>query len=244
MTTLTLAVKHPGELTLRRLLAEEALSPSITEHVGGCGECSARLAKLKEEQRAFEAEIPFERFLTGVERSARHQKQAPGKSPVVTVLIALAACLVAFFAGKQVIEEGAGHSNRIKGGASVDFVIDGPSGQRTASSLEPLATGERVRIGVSGHPHVLALSIDESGEVSVVYSETLKGAAQTWLPESIEFTGKGRERVVVLLTEAPLEIEAFSRQLQDRFKNAKGDLTQLGDLEVDGVQVHRTFVKP
>jgi hypothetical protein len=97
---------------------------------------------------------------------------------------------------------------------------------------------------VSGHRHVLALSIDDSGEVSLVYAQTLQGVAQTWLPESIEFTGVGREHVVVLLTDAPLPTEGVTRQLQERFRIARGDLTRLGDLEIDGVQVHRTFVKP
>ncbi len=238
----TLAMKHPGELTLRRFLAQEPVEAAVSEHLGSCGQCSTRLSKLKEEQRAFEAEVPLERFAAGVEKSARQLRHSPRKRSMVNVLIALAACFVAIFAGKQVIDEGG--RNRVKGGASVDFVIAGPGGQRPAAELEQLASGERVRIGVSGYPHVLALSIDDAGEVSLVYSETLEGDAQTWLPESIEFTGKGREYVVVLLTDSPLATEAVSMQLQARFKDANGDLTKLGTLEVDGVQVHRTFVKP
>ena len=159
------------------------------------------------------------------------------------VVIALAACFVAFFAGKQVLEESAG-GNRIKGGGAVDFVIAGPSGQRPAAELEQLASGERVRIGVSGHRHVLALSIDDQGEVSTVYAETLPGDAQTWLPDSIEFTGKGREHVVVLLTDETVEAEVLAGQLREHFKSANGDVTKLGALEVPGVQVHRTFLKP
>lgn len=242
MTTLT--VKHPGELALRRFLAHETLDASSSEHIGSCPECSARISKFKDEQRAFEAEVPFERFAAGVERAARQQKAAPRKSSAVNVLIALAACFVAVFAGKQVLDEGTG-TNRVKGGATVDFVVAGAAGQRPAGELEQLASGERIRIGVSGHRHVLALSIDDGGEVSLVYSETLaNGEAETWLPDSIEFTGKGREYVVVLLTDSPLITEVVSEQLRERFKAANGDLTKLTDLEVTGVQVHRTFLKP
>ena len=241
----TLMAKHPGELALRRLLAEESLEPSVVEHVGACGQCSTRISKFKEEQRAFEAELPFERFAAGVERAARQQKAAPRKSSAVNVMIALAACFVAVFAGKQLLEEGGPTTNHIKGGATVDFVVAGASGQRPAGELEQLASGERIRIGVSGHRHVLALSIDDAGEVSEVYSETLaNGEGETWLPDSIEFTGKGREYVVVLLTDSPLITEAVSEQLRDRFKAANGDLTKLTDLQIDGVQVHRTFLKP
>ncbi|MDP2271102.1 MAG: hypothetical protein Q8K32_10255 [Archangium sp.] len=238
---MTLAIKHVGELKLRRFLAHEPLDAATTEHLGSCAECATRLSKFREEQRAFEAEVPFDRFAPGVERAARQQK-APKARSLVGVFVAIAACLVAFFAGKQVFQDDGGH--RIKGGAKVDFVVAGPGGQRPAAELEQLATGERVRIGVSGHRHVLALSIDDAGEVSMVYSETLQGEAQTWLPESIEFTGAGREHVVVLLSDAPLETEALSVKLQGAWKAAGGDLNKLGVLEVNGVQVHRTFLKP
>ncbi len=238
---MTLSTQHPGALKLRRALAHEQLDAATTEHLGSCAECATRLSKLKEEQRAFEAAVPFDRFATGVERAARQQKNPKARS-MAGVFIAIAACLLAFFAGKQVVEDDDG--NRLKGGATVAFVIEGPGGQRPAVELEQLARGERVRIGVSGHRHVLALSIDDAGEVSTVYSETLAGEAQTWLPESIEFTGVGREHVVVLLSDAPLQTEDLSLQLQAAWKSASGDPTKLGPLDVNGVQVHRTFLKP
>lgn len=240
----TLAMKHPGELTLRRFLAEEPLDATTTGHLQQCPDCAARLGKLKDEQRQFEAEVPFERFAAGVEKAARvQQRGAPRAGAMVRVVIALAACFVAFFAGKQVLEEGAG-SNRLKGGGAVDFVIAGPAGQRPAGDPEQLSSGERVRIGVSGHRHVLALSIDDAGEVSTVYAQTLPGAGQTWLPDSLEFTGKGREHLVVVLSDEPVAAELVAAQLHDHFKAAGGDVSQLGALEVPGVQVHRTFLKP
>ena len=240
----TLAMKHPGELTLRRFLAEEALDAATTAHLRECADCAARLGKLKDEQRQFEAEIPFERFATGVEKAARVQQRKAPRGMLMGVVIALAACFVAFFAGRQVIEESAG-GNRIKGGGTaVDFVIAGPNGQRPAAELEQLAGRERVRIGVSGHRHVLALSIDDQGEVSTVYAETLPGEAQTWLPDSIEFTGKGREHLVVLLSDEAVEAEVLATRLREHFKAANGDVTKLGALEVPGVQVHRTFLTP
>lgn len=238
---MTLAIKHPGELTLRRFLAEERLEAATTQHLRECAECGARLGKLKEEQRAFEAEVPFDRFAAGVEKAVRQQKAPARQRPWLGAVFLVAACLVGVVAVRQVLEQ---PTSRIKGGAAVDFVIAGPGGQRPAGELEQLASGERVRIGVSGHRHVLALSIDDAGEVSEVYSETLAGEAQTWLPESIEFTGKGREHVVVVLSDAPIVKEELANRLQASFKAASGDLTKLKELEVSGVQVHRTFLKP
>ena len=239
----TLTMKHAGELTLRRFLADEPLDTAVVAHVTDCAECSARLAKLKEEQQAFQAEVPFERFAAGVEKSARQQRSAPRQSGLVTVLVTLAACFVAFFAVQQIVEDNTAR-NRFKGGASVDLVIAGASGQREAAGLEQLASGERIRIGVSGHRYVVALSIDDSGEVSTIYSQRLVGEAHTWLPESFELTGHGREHLVVVLADEEIGAEAVAAQLKEHFKAAGGDLTKLGALEVDGLQVHRTFVKP
>lgn len=240
----TLAMKHPGELTLRQFLAEEPLDEATTSHLRACAQCAARLAKLRDEQKAFEAEVPFERFAAGVEKAARQQqKAAPRKTPVMGVVMALAACFLAVLVGKLLFGQGDGGS-RIKGGASVDFVIAGPGGQRPAAELEQLSSGERVRIGVSGHRHVLALSIDDAGEVSTVYAETLPGDGQAWLPDSLEFTGKGREHLVVVLSDLPVGAESVAAQLREHFKQAGGDLTKLGSLEVTGVQVHRTLLKP
>lgn len=239
----TLTMKHAGELTLRRFLAEEPLDAAAVAHLKDCAECNARLARLKDEQKNFEAEVPFERFAAGVEKSARQQRAAPRGRPFIGVLVALAACFVGFFAAQQVLEEGSGR-NRVKGGGAVELVIAGSTGQREAAELEQLASGERIRIGVSGHRYVVALSIDEAGDVSTIYAEQLAGEAQVWLPESFEFTGQGREHLVVVLSDEPIGAEAVAAQLKEHFKASRGDVTKLGALEVGGLQVHRTFVKP
>lgn len=232
-------MSHPSELTMRRFLAEESLEAGVLGHLRECSECAVRLGLLREEQKAFEAEVPFERFAAGVEKSVRVQ-QKPRRVSRVGWLVALAAGLVAVVLA-AVPREG---TTRLKGGEEVDFVVAGASGQRNAAPVEQLVSGERVRIGVSGHRYVTALSIDDRGEVSTVYSEAVAGLGQTWLPDSIEFTGAGQEHVVVVLSDGPVASDSIAIQLKERFKTANGDLRQLGTLDVPGVQVHRTFIKP
>jgi len=254
-------MKHPGELTLRRHLAEETLDASTLEHVAACTDCQARLSALRAEQAAFEREIPFERFASGVAAKAPpglselvedgptgNQKRSSGRSSTGSDrpgrwMAALAAGIIVLF-GVGLALRGGEPTTRIKGGGTVDFVVNGARGQRDAAETEQLAAGERLRIGVSGHKHVLALSIDDAGEVSTVYSEALGSEAQTWLPDSIEFTGHGREHVVVLLSDAPLASEEAARKLVEAFKAADGDVTRMGAIDLPGVQVHRTFIKP
>ncbi|MBX7101548.1 MAG: ACP synthase, partial [Myxococcaceae bacterium] len=66
---------HPGELTLRQILAQDA-SAELVAHAAACEQCKVRLKALEDEQRRFEAAIPFERFAAGVERAARTPRTA------------------------------------------------------------------------------------------------------------------------------------------------------------------------
>ena len=50
--------------------------------------------------------------------------------------------------------------------------------------------------------------------------------------------------MVVVLSDGPVTLASVATQLKERFKTANGDLKQLGALDVPGVQVHRTFIKP
>ncbi|MFO0599251.1 MAG: ACP synthase [Myxococcaceae bacterium] len=229
---------------MRRFLAHEPLDGTITAHLGECATCHGKLEALKAEQQQFEAEIPFERFAAGVEKAARVQRRerTPGSSNV-RVALALAACLVVLFGLQRALQPP--YETRTKGGdeSSVEFVVAGQTGQRNASPLETLSAGERVRIGVSGARYAVAVSIDDRGEVTTVYSEALTGTGRVWLPDSIEFTGSGREHLVVVLSDEPIAAELIGTQLKERFK-ASGDVGQLGTLDVTGIQVHRTFIKP
>lgn len=221
--------KHPGELALRRFVAEEV---DLSEHVRSCGACSAKVEALREEQRAFEKQILFERFAAGVE-----QKSKPRSSRRwIGIAVAAAAVMLAVVAFREE------PTNRIKGGATAEFVVAGSAGQRNAEEPEQLKSGERIRIGVNGAKYALVVSIDERGEVSPVYDEVVSGHA--WLPESIEFTGSGRELVLVVLSDERQSTSTVSIALRKRFDDVKGDLTQLGVIDVPGSQVHRTFIKP
>jgi hypothetical protein len=237
-------VSHPGELTMRRYLADEALDAVVLTHLKDCGECDGRLRALRDEQAAFEQQIPFERFAAGVEKAMRVQQRTPvtRKSNNLNIGLALAATVLMLLGVQLALQSKP--TSRVKGGEeTVEFVIAGASGQRTAAPVETLAPGERVRVGVAGHRYAAAVSIDERGEVSTIYSEALEGPGRVWLPDSFEFTGSGKELVVVVVSDEAIDTQRLGTQLAERFK-AGGDLAQLGTLDVNGVQVHRTFIKP
>jgi hypothetical protein len=264
---------HIKELALRRFWAGELGAPerpAIEAHTAACPRCRARLKELADEQRRFEQEISFDRFAAGVERAAR----TPRRIPVTThprarwafpaLGLAAALALTITFAPRLRPDGDASSANRVKSGSGIAVQIAAPGAgpQREASvdAPEALSPGERIRIGYQpgGHRYLTSLSIDEQGEVTPLYPEAGRSlpigkgkgegkaetAATRYLPDSIELTGQGGERLIVILGDQPLEVEAVKNAARAAFERANGDLAHLPPLEVPGEQFHRMFVKP
>ncbi|HTB58341.1 MAG TPA: ACP synthase [Polyangia bacterium] len=256
---------HIGELDLRRRRAGEALGaegPIIEAHAAACAECKARIRALDDEQRRFEAAISFDRFAAGVERAARGAPAAVRRRPpirswmvVPTLAMAAAVAVVVTFRGPSTRVHPPGYDG-IKGGAGMIVRVAGAAGQRTArvDAVEALSPGERLRIGyqTGGHRYLLSLSIDEHGEVTPLYPE--EGASLTvpagvpsathFLPDSLELTGTGLERIIVLLSDQPVDMQAARQAARAAYDRAGGDLGRLPRLDLPGEQFTRVFAKP
>lgn len=249
---------HPSELTLRRLFAGEAVDAAVKAHAEGCDACRQRLDGFQDEQARFEAEIPFERFAAGVERAARTPRTTPTRplaSPNVRFALAIAASLLALVGVQRLAQA---PETRLKGGADVEVIVAGANGgpQRLASvdpaTPEALGPGERVRVGLKAGAwaYGVVVSVDESGAVSAVYDANgqslalSRTSATQFLPDSLEFTGKGLERVIIVLSDRPLSLDEVTAAVKARYEAAHGDLTHLAPLDVHGEQFHRTFLKP
>ncbi len=262
--------EHLGELTLRRRRAGEAPggageAEKIDVHLAACAACKARLRALDDEQRRFEQEISFDRFAAGVERAARQTTAARADRPRArriwwypALAMAAGVALVITFVPRASNRGGNDRdaTNRIKGGAGVTVRVAGAAGQRTAriDVAEPLAPGERLRIGYQsgGHRYLLSLSIDQHGAVTPLYPEV--GAslpvpegpdrATRYLPDSLELTGAGIERIIVVLSDQPIDVEAARRSARAAYDRAGGDLSRLPPLALPGEEFERTFAKP
>jgi hypothetical protein len=258
--------EHIGELTLRRRRAGEALGPdtaAIDAHAAACSDCRARIRALDEEQRRFEQEISFDRFAAGVERAARgaSKAQTAKRRPIpintwVAPMLAMAACLVAVvtFAPRPVITK---PTVRTKGdGGGITVRVAGVDGQRNArvDSTEPLARGERLRIGyqAGGHRYLLALTIDDHGAVQALSPERGQSlaigegstSATRYLPDSWELDGAGVERIIVVLSDQAIDVAAAARAARAAYDKAGGDLGRMPSLDLPGEQFVRTFAKP
>jgi hypothetical protein len=239
---------HVGELTLRRFGAGEfsvERSAQIDQHVSACPVCRAKLRRLAEEQRYFQREIPFERFAGGVERARR----VPGSRPRSLWSIGFAGVLAAAAVAVFLVGVPTGSHNRSKGtGVDAMARIASAKGSLQRSvppgSHEILEPGDRIRLGYQAiEARFLAvLSIDEQGEVSPLYPEAgpaLPVAATretVYLPDSIEFTGKGREKVFMFLARNPFDLKAAKQAVADGYRAGHEDLDALPDPAFAGGQ--------
>ena len=247
---------HPGELKLRRLRAgelEDAESQQLQGHLAGCGRCRVRLRSLELEQEHFEREISFDRFAAGVQRAVKsaEPRRVRWALPAMGMV---AAVLVAIVTAPMVMRRGA--SSRRKGSSEVVLRIASKdaSVQRAASAqgAEPLSSGERIRIGYQAGPHsyLVAISVDSAGILTPLYEDkgrSLKvdpGDQTRYLPDSLEFTGPGLERVIVILSDEPLELAKVKQAAEIAYRAVDGDLRRLPKLDVPGEQFQRLVLKP
>jgi len=243
---------HLGELRLRRFRAGEFSDEAheeIARHTAECGSCRAKLRLLQEEQRQFERDIPFERFAGGVERACRVPRPRPTRRWAMGSafgLVAAAAVVVLLWRPSARVGDrggqdvgGAAGFNRTKGALSAVVRIASASGgaQRSLPPTESttLQPGERIRLGynTAAPGYLVAVSVDDAGEVSPLYPEgggslpVRPTQHVTFLPDSLELTGSGRERVFLLLAERPLDGAAVKKSVRDAHSRAKGDLASL-----------------
>jgi hypothetical protein len=247
---------HLSEWTLRRFQVGELPGSDAMQaqaHVAGCMDCKRVLEGFRKDQLRLEAEIPFERFAASVERVVDRPSGA-ARPRLNGLLVAMAATVLLAVAVKPLLSSAPAPVNRMKGGAVAELRIGHEQAQRVAQpgTPEPLAPGERVRLGYTAgaHRYVLAVSVDAAGEVSALYPEAgtslpVEGGEEMhWLPESLVFTGSGDERVVVVFSEEPLEVEAVRAAAQRAFEAGGRSVEAMPPLEVDGEQTHWVLRKP
>jgi len=239
---------HVGDLGLRRFRAGEFSGEAheeIARHTTECGSCRAKLRLLQEEQRQFERDIPFERFAGGVERACRVPRPRPRRRWAVggaVGLLAVAAALLLFLRPAEDAGDWPARSggfNQTKGGVSAVARIAAASGEAQRSLLPAgttkLQPGERIRLGYStaGPSYLAVVSVDDAGEISALYPDgegsllVEPTAHVTFLPDSLELTGSGRERVFLFLAAQPLDGAVAKQAVSEAHAQAKGDLGAL-----------------
>ena len=225
--------------SLERLRAGEldaAEAEEVRAHAASCAQCGARLAGLEREAAEFKREVPFDRFESAVARKGRELKR---RSWVAPMGLALAAGLAAIVVGGQLLYNGGNRHNLIKGAYGVIELFVGGTGAapRLAKNGETLLAGERVRVGYQTreHRYFLVFSVDEAGVATALYPESGpslpvdKGPGTHLMPDSLELTGKGLEKVIALFSDEPLEVRTALAAASREFARA-GSLERMQPL--------------
>ncbi|MFE8600367.1 anti-sigma factor family protein [Archangium violaceum] len=246
---------HLSEWTLRRLHAGELPGKEAEQaraHVSGCAECQELVKGLEADQARFEAQVPFERFEAGVERALKKPKTQPSRPLLNGVLVAMAASVLLVVLVRPMLSQPP--VNRLKGGASAELRVGGGGPQRGVlpGDTEELEQDEKVRLAyVSGpYRYVLAMSVDAAGEVSELYAQdgmslpVEAGPGRHWLPDSLVFTGSGYERVVMVLSDRPLSVEAVRASARRAWEAAGGEVENMTTLGSGGEETHWLLRKP
>jgi hypothetical protein len=127
----------------------------------------------------------------------------------------------------------------------------GPERVARGQGVEPVASGERLRIGIEPGPRqfTFVLSVDERGRVVPWYPEfgvslpAPESGTMQDLPDLFELSGHGLERLIVLLSSEPLELDGIRREIALSLARVGGDITRMPNLATAGDQFHRLLVK-
>jgi hypothetical protein len=243
-----------SSLTLRRLAAGELSAEEergVRRHLSACERCERALGEMEREAAAFRRELPFAHFERSVRARGRSRQRPTWARPIAAA--AAAALALGLLAGPlESALAPRGQGTRLKSGGAVDVYAGGiGAAPRTVQSGEALAPGERIRVGyhAADGRYLLVLSIDESGEVTPLYPEagrSLKaepGKQVRMLPDSVELTGRGWERLIALVSEKPLEVEAVRAQACAEFQRARS-LQAMTPLPVDAEEFSYLLKKP
>ena len=238
--------------SLERLCAGELAGEDeqrLRAHAASCPECARALADLAREAEAFHREVAFDRFEAAVAAKAQKRSRRHIAGPVGLALVAGLAALL-FIRPLTALHSRPG----IKGdGASVLELFVGCAGQapRIAQNNETLAPGERVRVGYqSAHRRfVLVFSIDEAGVATALYPESgpslpaEQGPGTHLMPDSLELTGRGAERIVALLSDEPIDARAALAAASREFSRA-GRLDRMGPMRLGAEELSVVLHKP
>jgi len=214
----------PPAATLEAMSAGEEVQPEVRAHAGGCPDCSAQLAALREAAEAFNRARPADRFLRQLER----REAAPARPSLLRRLVPAIAIglpvLIAVVVGSRQPDRS---EVTLKGdGFRVAVARAGAAGAPDLASNDTVVhPGDALRFSYEAgrDGHLLVLDLDGRGEASVLQpygagaSAPLAAGQRDFLPGSVVLDdAPGPEFLVAVFSPRPLEaaplLEALRRQ--------------------------------
>jgi hypothetical protein len=230
---MTEAGLHLSRLALDRLLAGGTAPAEARDHLQGCSRCRQRLERMRAADAAFVGRFPSWQALQATRRSALPRRLPLG--------LALAGSLAAAVVAVVVVRSTS--TDQRRGGPRPALAPVSPTERSKGSSVVELAVSRNGRSFVydgqalqpgdvlafrttTAHRYLLLASIERSGAVDVFFADAqgrrsaaIRSGRQVALDRGVELDDYlGRERLIALLSDAPLEVETVRRAIRARWR--------------------------
>jgi hypothetical protein len=234
-------------LTLHRLLhGELAHEPEVGAHVEGCERCRAWLEQTRIREQALEQGIEVRRFAADV--AARAAAPSRKKTPSRRLQLLAAAAVVLLAVGVTVIlwprpPGPSPEATAIKGASSLKIHCRRQEAVFELDLHDRVRGGDALRFEVFSehHAHVLGLSIQADGEVSVYVpfggqaSQQLAPGRARVLPGSVLLDSEGGDELLVFVFSKEPIVAAIAREkAREAFADAGGKLSGIKHLGLEG----------
>ncbi len=197
-------MKHPSELKLERHLMDPDAS-EIAAHVRDCERCRERVAQMRQQGDDFRRFV----YPATLDQVTRPRFWPPRALWLLAPAAGLATVLLLVHAGPTSDYIGT------KGGAlTLTAYAALPSGARPLEegAVVPASAALRFRVRTAEPCNLTLLSVDDSGQVSQLYSRQVRG--DVTLPGGVQLDGKpGRERFFALCAADPGAVEQAARNI-------------------------------
>jgi hypothetical protein len=218
-------------------------------HLDGCERCAAQLASMRQEYGAFLARFPsldeLARSRPATPERRWWRAAAPWRLGLAGAVAA--AALVAFALSYRQHPPPDG-GVRAKGSSIVELAVARGGRSFVYEEGLPLRQGDILAFRyTTARPYLLLLSLERSGKVNVYFTDPSRRRSMRIQPGQgvqlkvgVELDDYlGPERVIALLSQSPLEVEAVRRAVLERFGSLGGadrDRLELGPLQLDAEQ--------
>ena len=196
----------------------------VRGHIERCDGCLERLRTMESDDRAF--------LIARPNLGSIGVRESPKRADWIAPLFALAACTAAVLLALPEPPE----TTRMKGDSHVELLVR-RGGETFAYDQRPLREGDTLLFRyTSDRRHMLLAGVEDSGDVSIFVPDAALEPGQNRLaPQGLELDDyAGNERVILLLSDEPLDAEAIERTLAT---HARTDPLETPQLDYDADQV-------
>jgi len=211
--------EHASRFALERHRLGET-EGELRAHIESCAECRDRLRAMESDDRAFMIARPN---LTSIGVRPKLNRIAP--------ILALAACILTAL---LVLPDP--DTTRMKGDSHVELMVR-REGATFSFDEQPLRPGDTLLFKyTSTRRHMLLAGVEASGDVSIFVPDAKLEPGQNRIaPQGIELDDyRGSERVIILLSDAPLDADEVRRAL---LSHAQSDPLETPSFDYDADQV-------